>query len=146
MTKPIKEIVTKLQQWQAIDDKVRWFIRNFPDRPFYTFITTDYQIRTINQNNYYFGVVIPAIQNFYLELNKENIPAKKIHKELKNTFAKGKVFLIGEDDIKIGRSTATATTREFNEYLECIWAWYAKEGLIIPKPNELVFINDKLLF
>jgi Mg2+/citrate symporter len=83
--------------------------------------------RSFNQNAYYFGVVLAIIADWMGEENVEDV-----HESMKAMFN-----LDRTKKIPVVKSTAGLTTIEFNEYIERIKVWAAKQGLVVPDPNEV---------
>jgi len=91
--------------------------------------------RTLNQNAYYFGVVIKILSDEFGYLDDE------MHEELKRKFnpvasrlEKGKV---------IGGSTRRMNTKEFEQYCEKIRIWAARDlNIMIPLPNEAAVLSE----
>lgn len=88
--------------------------------------------RSLNQNAYYWGVVLKVIGD---ELGY-------FPEEMHKTFAKKflKRFIdIGDECIAIGGSTKRLKTNEFEEYLENIRIFASSElGILVPLPNEIL--------
>ena len=89
--------------------------------------------RTNDQNNYYFGVVLPILAEYFGHDNIENM-----HEEMKELFnpIESKV----KPGKKIGGSTAKMSTEEFmaseTSYVERICRWAATEySIYIPPPD-----------
>lgn len=86
--------------------------------------------RTIPQNKYYFGVVVPILADYCGYTKGE------MHDALKMKFLrKHNDTVPGCPDTS--RSTTDLSTVEFNEYIENIRAWAVNEFMVhIPDPNE----------
>ena len=93
--------------------------------------------RSLNQNRFYRGVVIPLLaENFgYSQYEHE-----ELHQLIADKF-------LGEDrETKLGRlryrkSTADLDTKEFEEFLDEIRAWALAEYQInVPYPNEVDYV------
>jgi len=90
--------------------------------------------RSLNQNNYYWGVVVNTIANELGYLDKE------MHELLKAEF----LFEMREVKTKKGiklvkkyKSTTEITTKQYEDYLSKIRIWASTEfGIFIPLPNE----------
>ena len=83
--------------------------------------------RSLNENNYYWGVVIPLIGQSTGYLPEE------VHESLKHKFLR----IHGDKLDRIG-STAVLDTIDFEKYLETVRMWAAQElQTIIPLPNEV---------
>lgn len=104
-------------------------------------ITPRKKTRSLSQNAYYFGVVIPAVQAVFNEAGN-NLDSEDVHAFLKSEIGKMTIYVRmpnGEFRPIVG-STKTMTTTEFEEYLEKIRAWAADPvaglGVTIALPNE----------
>jgi len=85
--------------------------------------------RSLKQNAYYFGVIIPIIADWVGEDDKE-----AIHEALKNKFLEVR----DNKGLKIVQSTAKLNTTQFEIYLERIRKWASIEcGLVIPDPKSI---------
>ena len=83
--------------------------------------------RSLKQNAYYFGVIIPIIADWAGEDDRE-----AIHEALKEKFLKVR----DSKGLKIVQSSAKLTTTEFEIYLGKVKRWAALEcELIIPDPT-----------
>ena len=83
--------------------------------------------RSLNQNNYYFGVVVKMLSDF------TGYEQDEMHEILKQQFLK-KVNAGGFEYV---RSTTKLSTTEFEEYLDVVKRWAALLGCVIPDPNEI---------
>lgn len=93
--------------------------------------------RSLNQNAYYFGVVIPLIRKM-LEEYGNDVDDEETHSFLKEHVGKltGSVVDSVGRRVAITKSSATLSTAEFENYLLRVTAWAAQEGVVIPAPNE----------
>lgn len=82
--------------------------------------------RTLNQNSYYWGVVIEILGNHF------GYDADEMHEALKFKFLKT------HENTRLitTRSTAKLSTLEFGEYLDKVIRWAAEEGCYIPSSEE----------
>ena len=100
--------------------------------------------RSNNQNAYYFGVVIPLIQEAIKEEWIEFWDKEKVHELLKSKFLfTERVDEESAEILKIPKSTTECTTVEMEEYLlQC--RTFAQEwfSLTIPEPNEQLTITN----
>ena len=92
-------------------------------------IATARKDRSLNQNSYYFGVVVKMLGDHF------GYETDEMHTELKRLFnPKASRLTNGET---YGGSTAKMSTVEFNDYLDRIVRWAATDhAFIIPDPNE----------
>ena len=82
--------------------------------------------RSLRQNAYYWGVVIPIIAEWTGEYDHNSL-----HGALK------KKFLTSRDikGLEITDSTTKQSTTEFEIYIEKIRMWLAEDGIQVPEPN-----------
>lgn len=95
--------------------------------------------RTLQQNAYYWGVVVPMVKDGLKEVGYSEVKSNEdAHEILKHLFLKKKIVnWMNGDEIILAGSTAELKTVEFNAYLEEIWQWAAEYlGITIPAPNE----------
>lgn len=93
--------------------------------------------RSLNQNAYYWGIVIPLIRKVLEEYGNE-VDDEETHSFLKEHVGKltGSVVDSVGRRVAITKSSASLSTAEFENYLLRVTAWAAQEGIIIPSPNE----------
>lgn len=85
--------------------------------------------RSINQNSYYWGVVIPLLSEYF------GYESEEMHEALKYQFLRK-----GNVQLPTVRSTADMTTIEFEDYMARVRRWASIEYSInIPEPNEINF-------
>lgn len=88
--------------------------------------------RSLNQNAYYHGVIVPMIGNAIGEDDFE-----EVHAMLKSEF-NYEILVIGDAEIKKPLSTAKLSTSDFETYLEKVRCWAAQFlSLYLPLPNEV---------
>lgn len=101
------------------------------------------KIRSNYQNRYYFGVVIPIIQQGLFDVQGEWLSVDEIHAFLKQNF-NFKELVSGNtgEVVKVAKTTTDLATIEFEEYLDKCRV-FADEflNIIIPMPNEQVKIG-----
>lgn len=90
--------------------------------------------RSLQENNYYHGVVVKMIADEVGDLPTE------VHEDLKNLFLKHECVnrLTQEPEIRV-RSTTELSTVEMEEYIEMCRVWaYNFLQLTIPLPNQII--------
>jgi hypothetical protein len=101
--------------------------------------------RSIEQNRYYWGVVIPCIIEAMIDMGNDALQiGNSEHAELVHEFLKAKILDNGEEVIladgvveKLPASTRKTTTTEFAEYTDKVIRWAAEMlNIAIPEPNE----------
>lgn len=90
--------------------------------------------RSLQQNSYYWGVVIEILRNHFGYEPEEMHEALKIHfLKLENHKAPGLVSV---------KSTTRLSTDEFNAYVNRVVTWAAQEyGVYIPDPRQVEYGN-----
>lgn len=113
-------------------------VSRLPGKPFVLTLKEQKRKRSLNQNNYYFGVVVPAVTGMFRE-HGNYYDEHDVHEFLKlrvGKLAQNMLMPDGEVVKSLG-STAKLTTQEFEVYMEKIRAWAAEYGLAIPLPREV---------
>lgn len=93
--------------------------------------------RSLNQNAFYHGVVIPTVRLAFLDAGTP-LTAYECHEILFGAVVKHtKAITMPDGSIKeVRRSSTDMTTAEWENAMEMIRAWAAQWGIIIPLPNE----------
>ena len=96
--------------------------------------------RSVQQNHYYYGVVVGLVQEALLSEWGETLTKEEVHELLKqNCNWKEVVNSETGESIKIAQSTADLSTTEFEEYTERCRRFAAEYlGTSIPLPNEQI--------
>lgn len=90
--------------------------------------------RSINQSNYYWGVVLKTIEEFTGQDSDD------LHEFFKSCYSIEKVVNLAGNDFVVPQSTAKMNTLQFTEYIEKVRKWAAEElSLSIPDPNQVDF-------
>lgn len=113
-------------------------IANLSNGTYVVSIKKKFRKRSIFQNAYYWGVVIPCFVNGYKETSGESIGSDIAHAFLKQEFNSSELINENTGEIKkIGKSTTSLTTTDFMVYIdECnkfIEEWF---GIRVPLPEE----------
>ena len=98
--------------------------------------------RSNQQSRYYWGVIIPSIQNGLFETQGEWLTPDAVHEFLKSNFNYKEIVNAGTGEvIKLPKSTTESDTFEFEEYQDKC-RLFADEflNIIIPLPNEQAVI------
>lgn len=99
--------------------------------------------RSIQQNRYYRGVVLPYVKKFLEEKLDGKFNSEDIHHELKQNFLGERVVMFGDRVVRRPLSTTELTTQQFVEFTDRIKMRFAEDGLIIPDPNQTDFLEDE---
>lgn len=126
--------IHRAKEFQAV-------IKEFEGRKVEVTIQRKRKHRSLLQNSYYHGVVIPIVQ---LGLNDVGYKMDKeqVHDYLKSQFARAEIANEQTGEIMtIQGSTARMTTCEMMDYFAEITRWAAEFlGVQIPEPNEQMTI------
>ena len=88
--------------------------------------------RSLNQNAYYWGVVVKLVSDY------TGYEPDEMHEVLKAQFNAGE---FGE--IRYGKSTAKLSTLDFEAYMEQIRRWAAQTlGVVIPEPGQQEWTDE----
>jgi hypothetical protein len=95
--------------------------------------------RSLNQNAYYWSVVVEAVTRMFRE-HGNYVDPEETHEFLKLRVGKLSRVIVTPDGevVKSLGSTAKLSKMEFEAYLEQVRAWAAQWGCLIPLPNEEV--------
>jgi len=93
--------------------------------------------RSVNQNSYYWGVIIQEVLLMFREAGND-VDAEEVHSYLKEHVGKLTKVVVDPEGNKesVLQSTTRLSTKEFEDYLERIRAWAAGFGIVIPLPKE----------
>lgn len=96
------------------------------------------RLRSVNQNAYYWGVVIPHIIHMFQDAGQPASP-DDVHQYLKERVGKLCKMIETPDGLSfITGTTTNLSTAQFENYLEAVRAWAASYGCLIPLPNESI--------
>ena len=105
----------------------------------YRVIVKDARTRSLPQNAYYWGVIIPLVRQGLLDAGYDEVRTSiDAHEVLKHLHLR-KRFVSKQtgDVIDIAGSSSKLTIHEFNNYIENICRWSAEFlGVVIPSPNQ----------
>lgn len=100
--------------------------------------------RSMNQNRYYWGVIVSIAKDAISEEYGEAIDIESVHELLKER-CNYKELVKDDKVLKITKSTSNLSTIEFEEYLDrCrkfIFNWF---GVDVPLPNEHFDVSEGL--
>jgi hypothetical protein len=105
------------------------------------------KIRSLKQNAFYWGFVIPPIRKRLIEAGNMMTP-KQVHELIRQSvadsiFAMTIILPNGQPRI-IYRSSTELTTTEWEDFVTLVRAWAGQWDIIIPFPNEVaVEIDDE---
>ncbi len=99
--------------------------------------------RSNNQNAFYFGIVIPIMQDAFKDAWGENYSAIEVHEALKAKYCyKEQINESTGEILQIPSSTTNLSTIEWEEYIDKIRAfaleWF---NTVLPYPNEQIEID-----
>ena len=96
--------------------------------------------RSLPQNSYYHGCIVPEIKRGMYEIGYDEISTNEVHELLKAKFLQKEIINKHDGEvILVPGSTATLTTIEFNEFIEKCQKFAAEYlGIVIADPNSQV--------
>lgn len=100
------------------------------------FTTEPYQVRSLDQNEYYWGVVVSMVRPALRAAGHNDVHTdKQAHAKMKEHFIHAdKSMLQALEEMRFA-TTTTLSTIQFNSYLEDIFQWAAEYlGIVIPPP------------
>lgn len=121
----------------GIQAQIYLAVKNFEGKFLRITIEEAKKKRSLNQNSFYWGVVVQAVLQMFLDEGND-VDADEVHEYLKAHVGKLTKQLFTPDGSRLHTlcSTARLNTKEFEDYLEKIRAWAAGFGVVIPLPNE----------
>lgn len=119
--------------------KLKKEVKMWDDKNVYIAIYLRRKTRSLMQNAYYWGVVVPIVKDALVDQGWK-VTNKEAHDHLKSEFGKGE--LINETTgviLETRMSTAKMSTVRFMEYIADIQQWSAEYlNTVIPDPNQQI--------
>lgn len=129
---PSQRFTGRVEKGRVIfDQPERWqgFVARFEGKRVEVVLERHRQTRSLQQNRYYWSVVVPIFGEWSGEFKEE------AHETLKSLHLMvEKVLPTGELVRKPGQSR-TLTTVEFAAYVERVCVWLAQQGVYVPPPG-----------
>lgn len=120
------------QLWGAVKESIKAI---FEKKPVKLTIQPHCQ-RSLKQNNYYWGVVVPNVRAMFLDCG-DVLDADEVHDYLKKHVMKLRRTVNGpEGEKEIIGSTKKLDTGPFEDQMHVVRAWAAQFGYMIPLPRE----------
>jgi len=109
-------------------EKVIGYLKRLPETPlgYKLQIEKIRNVRSVNQNNYYWGVVIKMLGD------EIGYSPEEMHNALQIKFLSTHL-----DKLPSVKSTKKLSTKEFEEHLSKIRQWASEQGTFLPLPNEI---------
>ncbi len=107
------------------------YLKSLPNGDYIIAIDKQESFRSIDQNSYYWGVVVEVFSKYtgHSAIEMHEIFKAKFHLTTKQ---------VGNEIIEYSESTTLMTTAEFKHYIDNIRAWAMELSLYIPEPNEYI--------
>ena len=119
-------------------DALRGLLRDLKDGK-HLITIKDYRKRSLQQNDYYWAVVVPLVRKGLFDAGFDEVTDNEIaHEVVKKFFLKTPILSKQTGEIiDIGGSSTKLTVPEFSEFLERVVKWASEYlGIYIPSPNE----------
>lgn len=134
----MKEMVINIKNRTFVNkEELRQLLQSLNDGKHLIRITV-YTKRSLRQNAYYHGVVVPMVRQGLFDAGYDQVTENEdAHEILKHIFLKRK-FISEQngDEVVVAGSTRKLTTVEFNEFIHQVTRWAAEYlGVVIPDPN-----------
>lgn len=135
----MQELIIHIRDKKIVNmQEMRGVFNNLKDGK-YQITIKDVRKRSVQQNRYYWGVVVPMVRKGLYEAGfdviRTNDDAHSVIKQV--VFKKEVVSKQTGDMITVAGSTKEMSIPEFNEAIEAVCRWAAEYlGIIIPSPNE----------
>lgn len=109
---------------------IRRYLKNRDGRAVTVKFSKPTSTRSLNQNRYYWSVVLGIIAD------STGNTTEDLHLVIKDMFLPRKFLKLGTREIEARKTTTELTPTEFEQYLERVRAWAAQElGINIPLPS-----------
>lgn len=113
--------------WEKPDRRA-YYLKGLGNRRIVEILKPPRKNRSLNENSYYWGVVIELISD------ETGMTAEEAHEAMKIMFLKKRI----SEKIWTVKSTSTLSTLEFEEYVENVKRFASMElNIIIPLPGEV---------
>lgn len=99
--------------------------------------------RSLNQNSFYYGVVIPVVQNMFFDAG-QSVSSDTVHEYLKRHVGNLTMTLQTPDGKieTVTRSSTELNTMDWEIFIEQVRAWAAQWGIEVPFPSERLTTGD----
>lgn len=117
------------------------FLKMLEGKPVQVEIKERKKYRSIKQNRFYFGHIVPAVREMFFQtghvLSDEDVHDYLWRHVLKETEI---VIMPNGDTYERRKSSTGFSTKDWEERIDAIRAWAAELGIALPYPNE--FFDD----
>lgn len=124
-------------------NRIQQVVKSLEGKEVKIVISQVFKKRSERQNNFYWGVVIPIMQNTMLDIGNP-MDIEDIHLMLRVKFLK-QIISINEETGEVAervKSTTELSTIEFMDYIAKVRFWAIDFfGVEIPEPNEELTLN-----
>lgn len=128
----IKKFETKILNGKLIPinpNELREYFKSLSNGDYILAIAKQEMFRTVDQNAYYWGVVVDVFSKYTGHSPNE------MHDIFKGKFNMA-TKRVGNEIVEYSETTTLMTTKEFNTYIDEIRQWAVELNLYIPEPNE----------
>ena len=132
-----QSVITNGKLPDAVSKQIAGVLRSLEGKRVTIEIKVQKRRRSLNQNAFYHGCIIPPILAMMREMGN-NLDPDDVHSFLKQEVGKlNQVVVLPDGEVKtVTGSSAKLTTMEFEVYLTKIRAWASEWGIMLPMPNE----------
>ena len=120
----------RLKQGKPDYEMLTEYLSKKKDGVYYCKVELPRNPRSLNQNSYYWGIVLPIIADY-----TGNTP-DELHNIFKRMFLPPKITMYRNKAIKMPSSTTDLSTGGFVEYIDRIIGEAGELGVSIPPPND----------
>jgi len=98
--------------------------------------------RSLKQNSFYFGSIVPAVRQYMLKEQGQNLSLEETHDMIVKYVWKFTKWVEMPDGgrVEVRRSSTEADTMGWEEKIELTRAYFAPVGLQLPYPNENILV------
>jgi len=94
-----------------------------------------HKTRSLEQNAYYWGIVLPTIQSFIRDHRGDDYSCEDVHEWYREQYLESRPVTIKGKTVIARPSTTKLSTKEFSDYLELVIHHAAENGIVIPPPD-----------
>ena len=121
-------------------------LQKWAGKPLEIIITRLWNRRSLNQNRYLYGVIIPCIRNHIRNTEGRTVSQDAAKAHIYKNILQQEIQFEELDGMEYmtfkGKRFSKMSTVEFNLAKEAVQEYYLKQGLVIPDPVKRNLLND----